>query len=83
MAKRNRAMESATRHLRAETYREQLAVCEQIRDDLARNLNNPALTVGERMAIVKRSDAAVNEIYSLQLMLELIDRKDREENQET
>jgi hypothetical protein len=43
-------------------------------------LNNPALTIGERIALVKRCDAAVNEIYSLQLLLQLIDRKDREEN---
>jgi hypothetical protein len=72
-------MESVVRKLRAETYRVQLALCEQIRDDLARNLNNPALTIGERIALVKRCDAAVNEIYSLQLLLQLIDRKDREE----
>ena len=73
-------MESVVRKLRAETYRAQLAVCERVRDDLARNLSNPELTIGARIALVKRCDAAVNEIYTLQLLLQLLDRKDREEN---
>jgi hypothetical protein len=74
-------MESDTRKLRAETYRAQLALCEQIRDDLAKNLDNQALTIGERIALVNRCDAAVTEIHSLQLLLQLIDRKDSEERQ--
>jgi hypothetical protein len=75
-------MESVVRKLRAETYREQLALCEEIRETLASNLNSPFLTIAERIAIVKRCDATLTEIYSIQLMLALIDRKDREEEEQ-
>jgi hypothetical protein len=74
-------MESVVRTLRAEIYREQLAVCEQIRQTLSNKLNNPALTDDERIALGHRCNAALHESYALRLMLELIDRKDREENQ--
>jgi hypothetical protein len=74
-------MQSAIRSFRADTYREQLALCEQIRVALARNFNNPALTDTERVAIGHRCNAALNESNTIRLVLALIDKKDREEDQ--
>jgi tRNA 2-selenouridine synthase SelU len=74
-------MEPVIRRLRVETYKEQLAVCEEIRDALSRNFNNPALTDDERITIGNRCNAAQNESYALQIKLDLIECEIREERQ--
>jgi hypothetical protein len=56
-------------------------VWEQILETLSNKLNNPASTDEERIAIGHRYNAALHESYALRFMLELIDKKDREENQ--
>ncbi len=71
-------MESAIRGLRIETYKAQLAVCNQVRAALSKELENPNLAHGQRIAISLRRDAAANESYALQLMLDLLERPDRE-----
>jgi hypothetical protein len=71
-------MESEVRGLRIETYKAQLAVCNQVRAALSKELENPNLAHGQRIAIGLRRDAALNESYALQLMLDLMERPDRE-----
>jgi hypothetical protein len=71
-------MESNTLRLRVQTYKEQLAFCEQVRKTLSKELNNVALTDDERVAIGRRCDKAQTECHALQFMLDLMERKDRE-----
>jgi hypothetical protein len=56
-------MDSAIRNLRIETYRSQLAVCDCVR---------------EALAIGRRCDEARKEARALQLMLDLMERRDAE-----
>jgi hypothetical protein len=55
-------------------------VCEHIRETLSNKLNSPALTDDERITLGHRCNAALHESYALRLMLDLIERKDKEEN---
>jgi Trp operon repressor len=71
-------MESGTLRLRIQTYKEQLAMCEQVRDTLSKELNNMALTADERVAVGRRLDKVVEEGRALRVMPDSMERKERE-----
>jgi hypothetical protein len=71
-------MESEIRDLRIETYKAQLAVCNQVRATLSKELENSNLAHDQRIAIGHRLDAALQESYALQFMLALMERHSRE-----
>jgi hypothetical protein len=71
-------MDSAIRNLRIETYRSQLAVCDCVREALSKELENANLNRDQRLAIGRRCDEARKEARALQLMLDLMERRDAE-----
>lgn len=71
-------MESIIRSLRIQTYASQLAVCNHVSAALLKELENANLIDDQRVAIGHRSDDALKESHSLQFMLELMERHDRE-----
>lgn len=70
-------MESVIRSLRIETYKAQLAVCNQVRAVLLKKLENVNLIAGERLSIGHRSDKALKEGRALGVMLDLMVRQNR------
>jgi hypothetical protein len=71
-------MEPEIRSLRIETFRAQLAVCNQVRAALSKELENVNLTRDQRIAIGRRCDAARKETRDLQFTLDLMERHERE-----
>jgi hypothetical protein len=71
-------MDSEIRSLRIRIYTGQLAVCDKVRANLSKELENGNLTRDERIAIVRRWDAARKETRDLQFTLEMLERQDRD-----
>ena len=71
-------MESAIHSLRVETYKAQLAVCNQVCMALLKELQSSNLAEDRRIAISRRCDAALKESQAFQEVLDLMELHDRE-----
>jgi len=69
-------MESEIRGVRIRIYLAQLAVCNQVRAALSKELENVNLTRDQRIAIGRRCDAARKETRDLQFLLDQMERRD-------
>jgi len=72
-------MRTVIRRLRIQTYREQLAACNQVRLALSKEMQNLELPAVELLSIGRRLDKATREGLSLQVMLDHLVHLDNEE----
>jgi len=79
--RRGPALEFITRKLRVQNLKAQIALRRYVCEFLAREFRNPALTTQEKTALARRWDIALQESYVFQLMLDLIERQEKEERE--
>ncbi len=72
-------MNRVIRRLRIQTYRDQLAACNQVCVALSRETQNLALPRDERLSIDQRLDSATKESLSLQFMLDHLEKQENED----
>ena len=73
-------MKTAIRRLiRVQTYKEQLAVCEQILDALSKQLGCASLAEDARVASDRLRDNALKESNGLRFMIDHLEREGHEE----
>ena len=72
-------MEFIIRKLRVQNLTAQLALRRYVCEFLVREFQTPTLTTDERAAIAHRWDIALKEGYVFQFMLDLIERREKEE----
>jgi hypothetical protein len=71
-------LESLIRKLRIQTYKAQVVMCQLTGASLARRSDSEYLSDGQRTEIIRRRDQSLNEGYELQLMVDLLERRERE-----
>lgn len=74
----NRKAERSIHILQMSHLKARLAVCEHLCQSLAQEFDRVGLTMDEKTAIAARWNALMNDGYLLQLMMELLNRQDRE-----
>jgi hypothetical protein len=72
-------MRIVIRRLRIQTYREQLAACNQVRVALSTEIQNLELPQDELLSIGHRLDKATKESLSLQVILDHLERQEKED----
>jgi hypothetical protein len=72
-------LETIIRKLRIQTYKGQLAVCNLVCTALSKELENVTPADDQWVGLGHRLDEAVKESYVLQLMLDLMEKQEREE----
>ncbi len=72
-------MNRVIRRLRIQTYRDQLAACNQVCVALSRENQNLALPHDERLSIDQRLDTATKESLSLRFMLGHLEKQENED----
>lgn len=72
-------MDSVIRGLRIQTLRGQVVICQLMSASLAKQSDSQYLSDGEKAEITRRRDESLNESPALQLMVDLLERKEREE----
>lgn len=72
-------MNRVIRELRIQTYRDQLAACNQVRAALSKEIQNLALPKDERLSIDERLDNATKESLSLRFMLDYLEKRESED----
>lgn len=70
-------METVIRRLRIRNLKAQVALRKLIRESLAKEFE-AALSVEDRAVFAQRADSALKEQYVLQLMVDLLERQERE-----
>ena len=70
-------MESVTRSLRIQTYKEQVASCNEVCEALSKELDNAELSEDERLAIGHRWKEAMKESHALQFMLDHLEEEEK------
>jgi hypothetical protein len=72
-------LEFIIRKLRVQNLTAQVALRRYVCEFLAREFQTPTLTTHERAALAHRWDISLKESYVFQLMLDLIERQEKEE----
>ena len=70
-------MESVTRSLRIQTYKKQVASCNEVSEALSKELDNAELSEDERLAIGHRWEEAMRECHALQFMLDHLEEEEK------
>ena len=70
-------MESVTRSLRIQTYKKQVASCNEVSEALSKELDNAELSEDERLAIGHRWEEATRECQALQFMLDHLEEEEK------
>ena len=70
-------MDSVTRSLRIQTYKEQVVSCNEVCEALSKELDNTKLSEEERLAIGHRWEEAMKESRALQFMLDHLEEEEK------
>jgi hypothetical protein len=73
-------LESVIRKFRIQTLKGQAASCQLMYESLAMQLDSECLSDGLKAEIARRRDVSLKESYVLQLMVDLLERQEREDS---
>jgi hypothetical protein len=71
------ALDSVTRSRRIQTYKEQVASCNEVCEALSKELDNAELSEDERLAIGHRWEQAMKGSHALQFMLDHLEEEEK------
>jgi hypothetical protein len=74
-------LESVIRRLRIQTLRGQVVMCQLMSTSLAKRSDSEYLPDGQRAEIFRRRDESIDESHALQLMVDLLERHEKEERE--
>ncbi len=74
-------MDSVIRRLRIQTLQGQVLICQLTHASLAAQSDSQSLSDGQKAEVVRRRDESLSESRALQIMVDLLEKQEKEERE--